>query len=373
MRASLRKPTRAAAVFLAASALGLVFALQLSIALWDRGEALELRRILLMQLPPWYIWALLTPLVARTARRYRILQPGWGRAAVVHLALALALMGVRAGIETVMYLSINTAFSIPVDPWPTAFRRWFTFRIGTDLLAYGLILGITSAMDYQRRLRQEEHTASRLAAQLADARLLALRMQLNPHFLFNALNSVAMLVRQRAHQEAVNLVASLADLLRYVLADGHAGEVPLRQEVAFLERYLEIERVRFGDRLRLEVEVAPEAGDAFVPNLLLQPLVENAVRHGIAPRAGAGLIRLSASVEGSRLVLRVEDDGRGPSADDESGVGLRNVQERLRTHYGDAYGVRLLPRPEGGAVALVELPLRTGSASTWKSASAPSL
>jgi LytS/YehU family sensor histidine kinase len=201
-------------------------------------------------------------------------------------------------------------------------------------------------------------------------------MQLNPHFLFNAMNTIAMLVRRQENSAAVRMVAGLSDLLRSVLEEAPPQEVPLRRELKFIERYLELERTRFADRLRQDIRIDADTLDALVPNLILQPLVENAVKHGVALRPAGGTVTITARRAGDRVVLAVEDDGAGvreayPNAVtpatgipvSRSGIGLANIQARLDELYGDGARLDLQSRPDG-FVATVTLPYRTSSSAS---------
>jgi LytS/YehU family sensor histidine kinase len=211
-------------------------------------------------------------------------------------------------------------------------------------------------------VKRREVREAQLETRLAHARLEALKMQLHPHFLFNTLNAVSVLVRKGENRAAVRMIAGLSDLLRLALDRSGAQEVTLEEEMHFLDRYLTIEKIRFGDRLRVSVDVPRDALDARVPNLVLQPLVENAIRHGIAPVPGAGRLDIRADVHGKTLRLRVLDDGAGvdgaPPASAGGGVGLRNTRERLRQLYGDRFRLELLPGRGRGTEAVLEIPLR---------------
>jgi GAF domain-containing protein len=236
-----------------------------------------------------------------------------------------------------------------------------------ELVGARAALAIDNARLYRetREARNRELRSAQLESQLAKARLEALRAQLNPHFLFNALNVVAMLVRRGANEDALNAVVSLSELLRQVLAAGTTTEVHLADEVALLERYLAVERIRFRDRLSVAIDMPPSLVDARVPGLILQPLVENAIKHGIAQNDGPGRITVAARHEGRRLILRVTDNGPGfPDDWDPSqapGVGLANVRERLERMYERNAGLTLLRGADGGAVVEIAMPYRTTS------------
>ena len=209
------------------------------------------------------------------------------------------------------------------------------------------------------QLQAERERTLRAEALASEARLQALRYQINPHFLFNTLNAVSTLVVERHTAEATRMIARLSDFLRLTLDERAGDEVPMAEELEFVQRYLDIEQVRLGDRLRLEVSVAPDARDAIVPVLLLQPLVENAVKHGIATREEGGRIAITAERRGPTLCISVRDDGPGPGAGESGrGIGLANTRERLRTLYGDAQRLELVVPPDGGTQVTVELPFR---------------
>ncbi|HUP87711.1 MAG TPA: histidine kinase, partial [Longimicrobiales bacterium] len=240
------------------------------------------------------------------------------------------------------------------------FQEGIKYRWWVHLLTYFAILGIGLLGDYYRKYRDRQLLASQLSAQLSQARLHALRMQLNPHFLFNSLNNIAMLTRKNENATAVKMLAGLADLLRYVLEDDRGDEVSLREEIAFVNRYLEIERLRFADRLKIKSDVDEETLDAFVPTLILQPIVENAIQHGMA-KANPGVIEIAARKLGDRLVLQVRDDGpglaNGPRAS--QGVGLSNSRRRLEQLYGDLYSLDIRNGDESGVVVTISLPFHT--------------
>jgi LytS/YehU family sensor histidine kinase len=254
---------------------------------------------------------------------------------------------------------------MPLGSFVEDFIDWLSF----NLLAYAAVAGMAQALLFARLARQQEIERAVLAEQLAQAQLDALRMQLHPHFLFNALNTISMLVRERDAETAVHLIAELGDILRELLRDASTPAIPLRAELELLKRYLSIEQVRFGDRLTIEWDVEEDVLDAEVPTLILQPVVENAIRHGISRGTSVGSLRIEAGQRGQTLVLSVSDNGPGgPSreiefaedSDEASGIGLSNTQARLRKLYGhDAY--LLLSRTAGVTLATVVLPLQPPS------------
>ena len=247
---------------------------------------------------------------------------------------------------------------------PRSFVEMFSSRalnqIHLDLLIYGATIGMSYAVSYYFRFREREFRASQLESQLAQAQLQTLKMQLHPHFLFNTLNAIAGLVRDSRNKAAVNMLAGLSDLLRYTLENAGKQQVPLREELEFLELYLDIQQMRFSDRLRVELHIEPETLSALVPNLILQPLVENAIRHGISRRAAAGLVGVSANRDGGDLHIRIYDDGPGLKQDNGNrmveGVGLSNTRARLKQLYSGEQNFSLAERPNGGVEAVLIIP-----------------
>ena len=235
-------------------------------------------------------------------------------------------------------------------------------RFVSGLLIYVAIAGAGMAFAFYARWRERELAAATLQAQLSDARLQSLRAQLHPHFLFNSLHAIASLVRTGDNPAAVRTIAALSDLLRRVLDADARPEIPLEEEAAFLERYFDIQRVRFGDRLSATVDLAPGTERLMVPALLLQPLVENAFRHGLADRVEPGSIRVRSAIDDDgRLELTIEDDGQGlPSGwtlGSTRGVGLRTTAARLEQRYGGEHAFVVEPRPGGGTTATIRLPV----------------
>jgi LytS/YehU family sensor histidine kinase len=235
-----------------------------------------------------------------------------------------------------------------------------------SIMLYAQVLAVAHGIHYYREYRNRDLIASRLEAQLAQAQLQVLRMQLHPHFLFNTLNTISALVHKDA-RAADHMLTLLGDLLRDSFEKLGAQEVALKQEIDFLDRYLEIEKTRFQDRLMVKKEIEPETLDALVPNLILQPLVENAIRHGIARRSGAGRIEISSWLENGNLAVRIRDDGPGLANEADvavrGGVGLANSQARLEQLYGGAQRLELANRPEGGLDVTLAIPFRLAAES----------
>ena len=251
--------------------------------------------------------------------------------------------------------------AFPNPPMPGGPRK---FSALLDVMAYAAMIGLTQAVHFRRRLAEREKQTMLLESQLAQAQLRALHSQLQPHFLFNTLNGIAMLVR-RDPRMAEDMIGSLSELLRWSLQRSGSQVIPLRDELEFLDRYLEIQQMRFGDRLRVERRVESGTLDYLVPPLILQPLVENAVRHGIEPSPHPGLLIITARVENGMLMLQVEDDGvgldpgRAMGGNDVSGLGIASVKERLAGQYGGQHSFVFENRPSGGVIVAIRFPLRS--------------
>ena len=236
---------------------------------------------------------------------------------------------------------------------------------GPDLLVYGAVLGVCYAIDYYRKYREREFLATQLEAQLALAQLDSLRMQLHPHFLFNTLNGIVGLVRDNKNQAAVNMLVGLSDLLRHALDHSNEQEVELKEELNFIKLYLDIQQMRFSDRLQIEIDVEPGVLKALVPNLILQPLAENALRHGIAASVASGIVGIRGHADNGFLKLSVFDNGAGLSSDwqlkSSGGIGLANTAARLQQLYNGNHRLDVRNREGGGVEVIVIIPLRTGS------------
>ena len=320
-------------------------------------------RIVFWQLAVWWAWGCLTPVVLGLGRRTTGPGSSWLRGLLVHLPVSLALPAAHVGVATYFRMLIR-----PFDVWSDTrpfldqYRGELSSLFLFDFFVYWAVLGVGYAFDYRERYREREAAASELKAQLAQARLESLKMQLHPHFLFNALHAVSGLVRTGERQAAVKTIAGLSELLRRALDGADEQEVPLREEIKFVELYLDIQMVRFPDRLRVRMEVAPETLDARVPNMILQPLVENAVRHGVSPSESAGVVVISAYRAGRMLHVDVSDDGPGLQSgwrmEESEGIGLANTGERLKRLYGPDHGFELRGGAGGGVTASVRLPFR---------------
>ena len=307
----------------------------------------------------WVLWAFLIPPLAWLVRRFTVERYGLLRVGVLHVVTCAVFVVGQEGVLALLSRVIGP-YSMRKMSLGAAHLDLLSKSAFLDTLVYVMSVGVLLAIDLRRKLRAQEFAGARLHAELAKAELDALRVQLHPHFLFNTLNAISMLVRKGEGDTAVRMITGLSDLLRLALATAGEQEVPLRQELDFLERYLCLQQIRFPDRLQIQMKIDPETLEARVPSLVLQPLAENAVRHGIAPSIAGGSVEVAAAREGEQLVLRVRDTGVGltPGSDSSGGVGLRNVRARLQHLYPGQHRFRVSNRVEGGVESLLSIPFR---------------
>jgi len=328
-----------------------------------RGEgfpfANRLTPFLIWQESFWLIWALLTPVVAWLAARHPLRVAA--APILIHLAAGFACATIRAGGGEFLMLHFSP-FPREQDP------RTFLERVGgrmtstlhIEMLVYWGLVTVFHAFDFYAKYRDREVAASRLERQLVSAQLETLRLQLDPHFLFNALHSIATLIRERENEPAVKMLTDLSQLLRQSLNTSGRQKVPLSGELDILRHYIDIQETRFPDRLHVALDVERGAEQALVPTLILQPLVENAIRHGIARLDRPGRVTIAAHRANGRLQLEVSDDGPGldtPSREAGAGVGLDNTRARLAGLYGSGQTFALENRAGGGVTASITLPL----------------
>ena len=315
----------------------------------------------------WLAWAPLTPVISWLARRFSVVGDKWLRNLAIHLPAFLLISAAHSAAATALILSLSPFDEMGDRPrsfWPHFLSRT-TGQLGSDLLIYAGVIGICYALDYYRKYREREYLATRLEAQLAQAQLESLRMQLHPHFLFNTLNGIVGLVRDNKNQTAVNMLVGLSDLLRHTLEHSSKQEIELRHEINFIKLYLSIQQMRFSDRLRIQYDIHPGTTHAMVPNLILQPLTENALRHGIARSADSGMVGISSALENGHVRLTVYDDGAGLPDDwqmkGSAGIGLANTAARLQQLYDDDHQFDIRNRPAGGVEVVIVIPLRAQS------------
>ena len=338
--------------------LALTLAAQMYLSMLDHGHSFV--RMVVWQLGSWSVWALATPALLRLGAR---LSDRPARALYGTVA-GMALLVITANF---VVASFSTVLVQPWEPMETVSLRRSLFThllsIPADLMIFGVMLLIGSSLAVAHRARHLEIRESRLEADLARAQLDALRLEIEPHFLFNTLNSIASLIRTRSTDRALSMLLGLSELLRATV-DGRRHTTTLGEETEFVKRYIELQRVRFSDRLEVLYAISPESERCAVPTFLLQPLVENAFRHGVARQSGPCRVEVSASVQDGELHVRVLDNGAGLPAgfdvESHAGTGLRNVRHRLQRIYEGAAGLELGPANGGGTVAHVRIPAHSG-------------
>jgi signal transduction histidine kinase len=312
-----------------------------------------------------YTWALLTPALLWLGRQFPVERRNWFRRIELHLLLSAGFSTFELTLESALYPRLHL-FPLLMKDFRGTLPQLLVGGFHAGVLNYWIVLGVQWGVLYYRRYQERsrevlkfELRASELQSQLMSARLNALKMQLQPHFLFNTLNAITVLVRQQKSKDAEQMLGHLSDLLRGVLEDVDAQEVSLRRELEYLQLYLAIEQVRFPDRLRVEVSADPATQEASVPQLILQPIVENAIRHGIGRSSSAGRILISASKINGTVQLRVQDDGPGLSPSDSSeveGIGLANTRARLQQLYGQDATLEIENCDRGGVVVTMNIP-----------------
>lgn len=338
------------------TALALLFAVQDYLALKGTPREGPFMEMLLHKLLAWWLWGAISPVIIAFARRF----PISGRHAIRNVLLHIPAGFVCAVTTVVLFLSIGELFGlidyqdmafmdVAVLSYKRSFGIYFAIYAGTVLFYH--------ALEFYRAYRRRERLALQLEARLAEARLDALRMQLQPHFLFNTLHGISALMEQDV-TAARRMISRLSQLLRLSLENDAAQEIALANELEFLEQYVEIQRMRFHDRLTVTIETAPEARGLLVPRLILQPLVENSIRYGLARHAHAGCIDVTASLEGNRLRIVVYDNGPGLDGKIREGVGIGNTRARLEHLYGSDQQFTIDNAPEGGCIVTIIIPAR---------------
>lgn len=338
-------------------------------------EKVVFRLHLLNYVCRWLPWAFLAPLVIALGRHFSLRQGKRLPHFFLHLSGSIALAPLHAVlVYSFIYLvgripsstSLWEGSRFPLDFAPL-YRFLFSNYFHFNILTYWIILGAYYGIDYYKKYRERELRTCQLEAQLAKAHLQALKIQVHPHFLFNTLHTISSLV-YRDPSAADRMISRLSELLRSTLEQADSQETPLKFELEMLDQYVEIMKTRFGDRLGVEYDIQPEAIDAFVPNFILQPLVENAIRHGINPKKEGGIVRVSASLQDGRLLIRISDNGLGIKEGEEvllkKGFGLKNTKERLHRLYGQSILFELKNREGGGAELTLGLPYHTRTVSS---------
>ncbi len=324
---------------------------------YSERQPIPYARAFLVQASACYVWALVTPLVLWIARRFRIDRENWMRKVVLHVLFSVALVSTLIGLHFIVYMLLSgRASSIT----PLRLFGYVYPNLDRWILVYWFIFGLSHAFNYYSSYRKGELKASQLRTQLVQSQLEALKMQVQPHFLFNTLHSISALLSKDT-EGARKMITRLGDFLRLTLENSGSMEVTLQQEIEFLNGYLEIERIRFQDRLTTDIKIDPAVLDVRVPNLILQPIVENAMRHAVGT-SHCGHVEITAAPRNGAVRIEVKDNGPGLQADRAfearrgKGVGLANTQARLVGLYGTSARFEMINRPSGGLTVTIEIP-----------------
>jgi two-component system LytT family sensor kinase len=318
-------------------------------------------KLLILNLAYWYVPAILTPTIFRLAHRFRVDSAHWLRALALHVLCALTFSIVHcACMIGTRFLVWPNAGKPPSVGWGTFVQRQFLTNLDWTLMVYSTIVGLSYALAYYRDSRARAVKEAQLETRLVEARLRTLEAELHPHFLFNTLHAISSLVHTNP-DAADRMISRLSDLLRITFDRTGSVGISLQEELEFLQKYLEIEQTRFQDRLTVQFEIDPATLDADVPRLILQPIVENAIKHGVSPRSGPGFVKISSRIDGDRVWLEVRDNGVGLSGSARSqfrsGVGLSNTRDRLECLYGEAQTLEF-SEGDGGLTVRIALPLQ---------------
>jgi two-component system LytT family sensor kinase len=352
-----KRRTRVALIWGIWTIVALFFSTQVYMMYYSGNQPIPYAKAFFVQASACYLWALATPLVLWIARNHRIDRNNWKKKVLMHVGLSVLLSSTLIVIHFVIYMVIVGRVNRITPYW--AFDYLYP-NLDRWLLVYWFIFLMSHASNYYRSYREGELKASQLRTQLAQSQLEALKMQVHPHFLFNTLHSISALLSKDT-ESARKMITRLGDFLRLTLESGGSNEVTLQQELEFLNGYLEIERIRFQDRLTTTIDVDPEVLNVHVPNLILQPIVENAMRHAVA-RTNAGIVEISAVPRNGSVHIEVKDNGPGIGSETRAmsrgsrGVGLANTQARLECLYGSQAKFELRNRPSGGLTVVLEVP-----------------
>lgn len=316
--------------------------------------------LFVLNLGYWYSWACLAPGILWLSHRFRLDKQSWRVSLPVHVVAVFVTTTLHIGMAVTTRMLTYWAIGESTDSVRMEAQRMFFLNFDWEMMTYWAIVGLSHALAYRREAEARALKTSQLETRLVEAQLQSLQRQLQPHFLFNTLNTISALMH-RDVDAADNMIARLSDLLRISLQTVGVQEVPLKEELDFLSKYLEIEQTRFRDRLTVVFDIPPDTFDALVPNLVLQPLVENAIKHGIGPRPAPGTVSIRSRRVGTMLELVVQDNGVGLSAarlsDFNRGIGLSNTRSRLEHLYGSLYRFEFRQPAQGGLSVLIAIPL----------------
>ena len=347
----------------ATTLLVIVFAGQGYVGIAGDRPLSELVHLLVLQSLFWYLWLLLAPAVFAMATKLRLRSLGLAPRLACWVAMAFLFAGLHTASFMAGRLVVQYLWGNPLPPsynFAVAWWSYFKRQLALDCINFALVATVYEIAQWAREARERARIEADLSARLAAAELGLLRMQLQPHFLFNALNTVSSLM-EVDKEKARSVLADIGDLFRMAIERLGRPEVRLSDEIEFLRRYLEIQQTRFSDRLRVDFTIDPDTDDASVPSLILQPLVENAIRHGVEPRRGPVTIRVATDTDGSRLRMTVANtaDGGPSEASPGAGIGLQNTRDRLKQMYGDAAMMNASLTSTGEYVVTIAMPLRT--------------
>jgi len=324
------------------------------------GRPLSVWRALIWELFSCYVWLAFLPLIFWLGRRFPFDRGRWPRSLLAHALAGLVIPLLQQAVDTVVLPHLGYPPIAGLNTFAATYRAFLLLNFPISVVIYWVSIGAQTGLGYYKMYRERELRASQLEAKLAQSQLQILKMQLHPHFLFNTLNTISELI-QKAPDAAESMVTDLSDLLRLSLQTVGRQEVSLQQELDFVTKYLQIEQTRFHDRLAVQMRIDPHALDASVPNMILQPLVENALRHGLAPLACGGQVLIQATRDNASLLLLVSDDGVGLSGGDgeiKEGVGLSNTRARLRHLYGAAHQFEMQGASDQGLTLRMTIPYR---------------
>lgn len=341
--------------------IGLIFTSQVALQSQLSENPTPFWRVLSWQLASGYVWFLISPVILWLGRVFNFENGRWKISLPVHLVASIIVAVLQLSVDAFVLPKLGYMQRYADATYFEKLKILLLINVHLGVAIYWAVLGSQQAIKYYRKYRERELRTSQLEARLATTRLQVLKMQLHPHFLFNTLNAISELI-YRDPESAERMISDLSDLLRMSFENLEVQEIPLKQELEFLEKYLEIELTRFHDRLKVEMNIAPDTLDASVPNMILQPLVENAIKHGIGPRSEGGKIDIAASRQNGHLELTVRDNGLGvPFGDVEhlvEGVGISNTRRRLKHLYGEGHSFKLSNEAASGLAVDLVIPYK---------------
>ncbi len=339
--------------------IAIMFTAQTAFSAISRGDQINWSNVLSWSVLRWLLWAAVTPLVFFLARRFPINRNKLAVGIGIQCGLGILVSVLHMLLEAVTVFAIWRLVGETVAP-TARIRSLIAYSFHVNLIVYGAILGVAAAFNYYRKFKDREVAAARLETQLSTARLQALKGQLQPHFLFNTHHAIIGLILKHENETAMEMLTRLSDLLRLTLESKDALTTSLQREMETLNLYLAIQKLRFKDRLRVNLDIDPQSLDAEVPNMILQPLVENAILHGIGPDSSAGLLAITSKTTNGFVALTIRDDGPGlavsPDGDLRQGIGLTNTRERLHAMYGSAFKFEVTNAKGRGVQVQVEFP-----------------